>query len=264
MIHYRDLVWKIANLMIVRPGRFLFHQRQKELRKRLWKYADNAGVLSGPFRGLRYPEAISAGSVILPKLLGTYESELHPFLIEITKNHYEQIVDIGCGEGFYAVGLAMSFPGIKVTAFDIDGRARALCASMAELNGVTSQVDVRSECSNEVLMKLVAGKRCLVVSDCEGFEKCLFDQATAAELILSDVVIEIHDFVDPEISTCIKDAFAFTHSMQVLSSISDHDKVGVYTMPFCKEPDYWIRRMFFDEGRPERMEWFIMRSRERK
>jgi hypothetical protein len=35
-------------------------------------------VRSGPFQGMRYPGAEAAGSALIPKLLGSYQRELHP------------------------------------------------------------------------------------------------------------------------------------------------------------------------------------------
>jgi hypothetical protein len=40
-------------------------------------------VSGGPFKGMLYPSAQAYGSALLPKLLGSYESELHPALEEM-------------------------------------------------------------------------------------------------------------------------------------------------------------------------------------
>lgn len=44
----------------------------------LRKMASDLVVRTGPFAGLRYPALRAHGSVLVPKLLGTYEAELHP------------------------------------------------------------------------------------------------------------------------------------------------------------------------------------------
>ena len=64
-------------------------------------------VSDGPFKGLKYPEYISCGSAIYSKLLGTYEAELHDFIYSILRQDLEILVDIGCAEGYYAVGFAI-------------------------------------------------------------------------------------------------------------------------------------------------------------
>jgi len=63
----------------------------------------NSVVLTGPFKGTKYPDncllpyASSGG--ILAKLLGCYEAECHPFIEQACGRTYSQIVNIGAGEG---------------------------------------------------------------------------------------------------------------------------------------------------------------------
>jgi hypothetical protein len=50
-------------------------------------------VLDGPFAGMRYvPRA--AGSSLLPKLLGSYEAELHGIVAVVINSDYRKIVDV--------------------------------------------------------------------------------------------------------------------------------------------------------------------------
>lgn len=80
-------------------------------------------VLSGPFQGMTYMAAGSEGSTSA-RLLGTYEAALHPIIEKIIKRGYQQIIDVGCAEGYYAVGLAMRMPSARVIARDLKiGRA---------------------------------------------------------------------------------------------------------------------------------------------
>ena len=53
------------------------------------------------------------GSVLIPKLLGSYEQELQPLLQRLAAQNYSEIVDIGCAEGYYAIGLGGCFPRAK-------------------------------------------------------------------------------------------------------------------------------------------------------
>ena len=97
-------------------------------------------VLSGPFVGMDYVQQ-ATGSALMPKLLGSYEAELHETLEKIAATEYAAIIDIGCAEGYYAIGLAMRLPNAQVYAFDIDPEARELCTAMARLNGVEERGD---------------------------------------------------------------------------------------------------------------------------
>ncbi len=62
-------------------------------------------IFSGPFAGMAYV-ARAVGSAVVPKLVGSYEQELHGVLADIAQTPYMVVVDVGCAEGYYAVGLA--------------------------------------------------------------------------------------------------------------------------------------------------------------
>ena len=67
-------------------------------------------VQMGPFAGMEFLSNVLEGCYI-PKLLGTYEMELHPTWIRLRQlRKYRTIIDIGAAEGYYAVGLALMFP----------------------------------------------------------------------------------------------------------------------------------------------------------
>src|ERR1700722_7357586 len=56
-------------------------------------------VRSGPFAGMVYPLESATSRWSIPKLLGAYESELHPFLNVVAKRKYDCVIDIGSAEG---------------------------------------------------------------------------------------------------------------------------------------------------------------------
>ena len=62
-------------------------------------------VLQGPLAGLEFI-AQSAEGCHIPKLLGCYEQPLQPFVSKAIEADYEVILNIGCAEGYYAVGTA--------------------------------------------------------------------------------------------------------------------------------------------------------------
>src|SRR4051794_5025833 len=67
-------------------------------------------VQGGPFRGMRYPRELAQ----VPKLTGAYELELHGALQEWITAEPAIVVDVGCSEGYYAVGLARALPGAPI------------------------------------------------------------------------------------------------------------------------------------------------------
>lgn len=215
-------------------------------------------VATGPFVGLRYPRLQSVGSALLPKLLGSYESELHASLEELLTAEFNTVVDIGCAEGYYAVGLGLRLKNADIYAFDTDPRARDACAEMAELNGVGSRVHIGGLCDKNVLQSLPLGVRALVVADCEGYEKDLFDDEVAQLLSKHTLVIEVHDFIDIDTSPRLHAAFSKSHRIQAIRSTDDIQKAHTYQYTQLDKFSIRERRLILEERRPGIMEWLVL------
>jgi hypothetical protein len=218
-------------------------------------------VAHGPFQGMKYPQAQSVNSTLFPKLIGSYERELQPILEKICNSNYTEIVDIGCAEGYYAVGLAMRIPSAKVFAYDIDQNAKALCEEMAELNQVRQRIVTGTFCDADTLKSIPFSGRGLIISDCEGYEKSLFTTEIIPFLAHHDLLIEIHDLVDIEISSLIGQRFKNTHVITAVSSIDDITKAHTYSYEELREYDLSTRKILLAEDRAAIQEWFYMTPR---
>jgi hypothetical protein len=84
-------------------------------------------VSGGPFDGMRLPDIDSWGQDRGSKLLSFYEQELHPTIREIIDWGPDKIINVGCAEGYYAVGLARLSPNALVVAYDTDETAQYAC-----------------------------------------------------------------------------------------------------------------------------------------
>jgi hypothetical protein len=214
-------------------------------------------VRNGPFKGLTYPALDAFGSAIYPKLLGSYEKELHETINNLRKNKYSEIIDVGCAEGYYANGCSLIFPEAKVYAYDIDATARKLCHSMAKLNGVADRVEVRSYCSAEELQHFQFTDRGLIICDCEGYEMQLFNQTNINNLAKCDIIIEVHDFVNIEISGYLSKLFSDTHHIEIIKSVDDYEKAKTYQFNETESASLDDKLTLFREWRPFIMEWMI-------
>jgi len=216
-------------------------------------------VLHGPFRGLRYPEEIAAsGSRLLPKLLGSYERELHATIEALLQIPFDQIVDIGCAEGYYAVGLALRCPSAQIQARDLDPVALARCQKLAAENGVADRVHTGGTVSPEDFAELAKPPHTLILSDCEGAEKSLFTPNSIPHLAHAYLVIELHDAFDPTISPAIHATFADSHSIEIIPSIPDLHKPRHTSYPEIADLDLPTRIAILDESRPGIMEWAVL------
>lgn len=216
-----DDVHALLATVLARPGQPIAARLDEALRL-LCKYRSErlaaelcAGgrpvVRAGPFAGMVYTDESAEGSY-LPKLLGSYEAELQPLIASLAGRGYERVLNPGCAEGYYAVGLARLL-GVEVNAFDVDERARALCAELARRNGVDGLVAVHGALTAEAIAAH-AGRRVLVVCDIEGAETELLDPEAAPALRGFDLLVEVHESFAPGVGSLLRDRFAGSHRIE--------------------------------------------------
>ena len=173
-----------------------------------------AVVLHGPFAGMLYGDTAAEGS-LAPRLLGSYESELHPAIRQAATGGLETVVDIGCAEGFYAVGFARLMPEVEIHAHDIDPRARSLCAKLAERNGVAERIRVGGAFGTADFARF-SGRRTLVFIDAEGAEDELLDPVAAPALTAMSVIVETHEHERPGVTARLLERFSPTHDIELI------------------------------------------------
>ncbi len=265
-----NLVWTMVKPIAI-AGHYMFMSRKRKIEnsgkndpnlKRVQaSITESLVVKHGPFKGLIYPSKSSTGSALYPKLLGSYERELHPEIEDLLKNDYSEILDVGSAEGYYAIGTAMRSPSSKVYAFDTNPRAQGLCSQMAKVNSVEERVEVGSTLTPKALGQFKFTGRALIISDCEGFEIDLFNKSNIGNLKNCDVLIETHDFVNLDISTTLKEVFSETHNISSVYSLDDIHKAIMYDYPELKDLTLQGKREVLREGRARIMEWVICRSK---
>jgi tRNA G37 N-methylase Trm5 len=167
---------------------------------------------------MQYPSYTAMGSAIYPKLFGSYESELFPVIEKTLQTHYKTVVDVGCAEGYYAVGFALKHQTAKVYAYDINPQALEQCKKMATLNGVTAKMVFDSNCTPQTLQTFNFSEKSLIICDCEGYELELFNDANLTNLKNCDVIIELHDLYNEEVSYRLHQLFSKTHQLEYIYS----------------------------------------------
>jgi hypothetical protein len=174
-----------------------------------------AGIFSGS--KLSIENLTQSERNFVPKICGSYEAELSEVLVSAASDKYSAIVNIGCADGFYAIGLARLNRKAVIFASDTSVAAQVRCRNAAIVNGVADRIKVVGHLRAEDL-ELILGrfKRAFVICDCEGSEKTLLDPAKVPSLARSDILVECHDFLDPEITSVLKSRLAPTHVIELL------------------------------------------------
>jgi len=174
-------------------------------------------IIQGPFKGMQYPHIEITESALVPKITGSYESQLHGIVEEVIATNYSDIIDVGCAEGYYAVGFAKRMPQTTIHAFDINKKDLEFCKNMAALNNV-SNLTYNDFCSPSTLIKFQHQGKLLVFCDAEGYEFELFTQEVISSMKNTDFLIELHDILNPQISTVLIERFSSTHQIQIVNN----------------------------------------------
>lgn len=182
---------------------------------------DGTTVQSGPFAGMEYPFAATEGAGA-SRLLGCYEASLIPVIETIIARPYATVIDVGCAEGYYAVGLARRMPQAQIIARDANPAAVQICAKLAAANGVADRIRIGGLMTHSDF-DVCADQPTLVICDIEGGEADLLDPARATGLRHADILVETHDCITSGLSTLIHDRFCVTHDIKRLDRTLNPD-----------------------------------------
>ncbi len=173
--------------------------------------------MAGPFAGLQYPVS-AVGSALGPKLLGSYEKELHEVIDDIIDHQYTTIIDIGAAEGYYAVGLLKRIPQAKLIAFEQAESGRESLHHLAKINGVADRLKVEGHCAIDQLAQTKLNDDSLIICDVEGAEIELLDPTKARNLHQADILVELHQHIVADVEKEIYDRFKSTHEILKINS----------------------------------------------
>ncbi|MEC8678538.1 MAG: hypothetical protein VXX85_06770 [Candidatus Margulisiibacteriota bacterium] len=211
-------------------------------------------VKNGPFKGMKYLGFEHYRSNIFPHLLGSYEMELRPIINKIMKKKFRTVINIGAGHGHYLVGLARHFKESFCYAFESDPACQTICKKTALINNVNDRVTIFGKCDSDLLLSLPL-EEALIICDCEGYERVIFNQKNISQFKSSELLIETHDCFFENCSATLKYNFQPTHSIESVRSIDDHEKATTYHFSELAGLNDSTKKIFLAEKRTEIMEW---------
>lgn len=209
------------------------------------------------------------------KLLGFYEDELYPYLEEIINLWKpDRILNIGCADGFYGIGLAKRLKSqSKIFMVDIVKDFLELAIENVFVNGadVISNTEFWLQEENENLIPklLNDAKTPFLLVDCEGCEleylpnpnmgsdmSNLNNEKLVAMSILkrSIILVEIHDFITEGIKETLIERFKDSHEITIIRQ-GPKDPYRSSIIHRLHDMDKWL---IVNENRPETMYWLYM------
>lgn len=222
-------------------------------------FTDNI-VANGPFKGLMFSAKSSTASSIYAKLLGSYESEIHPFIYRVLQKKYTTVFNIGCDDGYYALGFAFKMPDAVIQAYDSNLDAITTARQLGKLNNLQHQVNFSGKYTVENIERVNVKTNSLFIVDCEGAERDIFTPANVHKLVNADLIIELHINIYPDLEEYFNSVFAATHHIEIANSIDDHLKAKNYSYPQLVGLDYSLRRFITGE-RDIFMQWMLLTAK---
>ncbi|UJH91036.1 hypothetical protein LZ575_20605 [Antarcticibacterium sp. 1MA-6-2] len=222
-------------------------------------YIHQKKIVSGPFQGMFYINT-SHGSAFLPKILGTYEKELHNIISEIVNKEYEIIIDIGAAEGFYVVGLAYlkkieGHRNFLIQAFDTNLAAHPYIKELAIKNNVQNNIEVHEFCNHEVLNTL-PDKNIFILCDIEGAETSLLDPQKVEKLYKIDMLVELHDGKENFALEEFTQRFRNSHNIEVIHFRGRQPEEAPWWLLHPKLKVTAVR-----EGRKRGLKWMYLKAK---
>jgi hypothetical protein len=173
-------------------------------------------VVTGPFRGMRFELSALSGRHLLGYLLGSYERELREVVGRILDRGYGTVINIGAGEGYYAVGFALRSPATRIDAFEALSEYHPLIERSVRLNRVADRITLNGLCDAVSLQCHLrdAAPPTLVFMDIEGGEIDLLNPELISPLQHADILVETHDAFAPGVTEILIDRFSHTHNVE--------------------------------------------------
>lgn len=176
-----------------------------------------AVVSGGPFAGLAYlPERLAEVDAPIAKLVGGYEHELHASFAEELRREPPAFVDVGCADGYYAVGVPLVSRQTISYAFDIASSARDHTRALAAHNSVEDRIRIAGRCDARRLAALPL-EGALLLCDIEGAERQFFSERVMAGLARTSVLVEVHEGMSPGTQGILRSRFAPSHDCRTVA-----------------------------------------------
>ncbi|WP_310619539.1 hypothetical protein [Flexibacterium corallicola] len=232
-------------------------------------------VLQGPFRGQKLSRnAYWGGTDITAKILGNYEREVQSTIQNLSTKGFRYLVDIGAGDGFYAVGALHSKLFDKVLAYERADKARENIYSNMKLNSVNSNnYKVFPASNTEVISKNIKEEnidptKLVILVDIEGDEYRLIDKYFLEQFSSSFIIIEIHrrrildiyDIAPPPRNLCLEEelkkfgqsvkdrkvdklyrtSYEIPSTLEWLADLSDDERLLLLSESRDSMPEWWV------------------------
>jgi hypothetical protein len=211
-------------------------------------------VKYGPFKDLRLGRNPWWGQLDLgSQCLGWYEKEILDFFDGLVPLQFDNFIDIGAADGYYAVGILHSKKILSATCFEQSQHGRDVIMENYQQNGSPGKLRIFGTATPEALLNLEGYEfhNALILVDIEGGEFDLFTKSVCNRLKRCTIILEIHHWVDNFFDR-YKTFLGLAAEFFRISTIEPIDRPVNLTPEIRHFPDA-SRLLLASEGRPCQM-----------
>jgi hypothetical protein len=231
------------------------HNHRVAISERIYK--EFGGTIKyGPFKGLILVSNLKDLSADYPAMFfGTYEQEILESLTEIPRS-YSTLINLGAGDGYYAVGVLASGMFAKTIAYEGNEDRRSQITHLAEINNCKTDIQINAWADKEIFQKFGQDflSKSVIISDIEGAEFDIFDDSNFELLKRSIIFIEIHDFLVSQGDVKLQELLqiAEKHFQVTRFTTASRNPSLFPELKYYSDQDRWFTVV---EGRGQLMTW---------
>ena len=232
------------------------------LNKKIIKIS-NSKVMSGKYKNTHL-ENISHWSKFdyAPKLLGLYEEQIQNLIVDIQKKkNLKTLINIGCGDGYHALGLVKNKFFDKSICYEISLEARNILETNIKKNNLYEKFIIRKEANIDEIKKdlqKLKSEETLFLIDIEGTEFTLFKDEDLNFLKKSYLVIEDHNFFIKDNELKEKFYLSLHKFFNVVFIENGPRNPFIIQNDFLEQLNDDSRFLLLSEGRPQKMRWIFL------
>ncbi len=265
----RDGIIGFLNILIGKLGlKFRFHTALDK--RKLWLVnhlfeISKGQVISGHFKGMKLLKKSNWDKKIYEynpdlssKIAGCYEQEVQDKIVELQKKDKKKcFINLGAGEGYFALGVLNSGLFQHSIAFEISDNSRNIMIENSKLNKLDDKLSIKYVANLSFLNDILDSEKKLddifILSDIEGAEFEIFNDDNLSKLKNCNLIIEFHRHPVDEKNKKFEEKLNKYFKVSLLS-MSNRSFSDIPLLKELNDDDRWL---IASENRPYLMNWFV-------
>ena len=237
------------------------NQTRVALGDRLERQLGVRSVQHGAFRGMQLSRLSGWNRTDIPSmLLGMYEQEVVEYLAKLPARSRETFVNIGAGEGYFAIGMLHAKLTSRTICFEMSDRGREAIKDAQSLNRIGGNLTLFGT-ADEKFLDVIEGvdsfgyHSSVFLIDVEGAEVQLLTDTRLQRMTLATIVIETHaTMVSEQDQSKFEELCSKYHCVSEIRT-EERNPSQFSELEFWSDNDRWA---ICSEGRPQRGRWLIL------